>query len=495
MLAFENQLFTPINMQQSNSVVRILLVDDDEEDYLITSEYIRRIPGKKFIIDWCPGYEEALTKICNSDYDIYFVDYLMSPRTGLELLEDAVRNSCDEPIILLTGKGNHQIDIQAMEAGAFDYLIKTELSVEKMERSIRYALGRTSSIKALKSSERKFRSFFEKSKDAVFLADDELFFKDINAAMTALFGYAKDELMERSLYEILSQKDDKSVICDLLSKQHLVDDLEIELLTKDHQRRPAILSMSKERDVHGNIYVQGIIHDITNLRKAEKANLQVEKLSAMGRLARILAHEIRNPLNNINLSVEQLRTSAPEEELGIFFDIITRNSKTINDLISELLNSARPTDITLEHYSLQTILDQAIDLAIDRIKLKKIKLEFSYPEYPAMILADAEKLKIAFLNIIINSLEAMQEDSGLLRISLSERLGEYLVMIEDNGTGISDEHIARLFEPYFTSKKDGLGLGLATTLNIIQSHKGLIEVQTKPGAGTMFSMKFKKIAS
>jgi signal transduction histidine kinase len=269
----------------------------------------------------------------------------------------------------------------------------------------------------------------------------------------------------------------------------------MELLTKERERKPCIISLTKEMDGHERFYVQGIIHDITNLRKAEKANLQVEKLSAMGRLARILAHEIRNPLNNINLSVEQLTGDNPAEESRIFFDIITRNSKTINDLISELLNSSRPTDIVLEHYSLQAILDHTLELAIDRIKLKKIKLEFNYPESPAMILADAEKLKIAFLNIIINSIEAMEEERGLLRISLSERLGEYLVMIEDNGTGISDEHFSRLFEPYFTSKKDGLGLGLASTLNIIQSHKGLIEVQTKPGSGTIFSMKFKKIAS
>jgi PAS domain S-box-containing protein len=482
-------------MKQSNSPTRILIIDDDEEDFLITSQYIKKIPGKTFEIDWCYDYTIAIQNICTSRYDIYFVDYLMSPKTGLELIQEAAKYSCDEPIILLTGKGNHQIDIQAMEAGAFDYQVKTELSVEKMERCIRYALGKTATLKALKTNERKFRSFFEKSKDAVFLADKDLVFEDANSAMTELVGTSIEALQKSSLYDLLSQQKDRSIICELLHKHNEVNDFEIEILTSYKEKKPCILSVTKEKDEHGKITVQGIIHDITNLRKAEKANLQVEKLSATGRLARILAHEIRNPLNNINLSVEQLSNDDADEDSKIFFDIISRNSKTINDLISELLNSSRPTDISLEHSSLQNILDQTLEQAVDRIRLKKIKMEFNYPESPAMILADSEKLKIAFLNIIINSIEAMEEERGFLRISISERLGEYLVLIEDNGAGISEEHISRLFEPYFTSKKDGLGLGLATTLNIIQSHKGLIEVQTKLGLGTSFSMKFKKVAN
>ena len=221
----------------------------------------------------------------------------------------------------------------------------------------------------------------------------------------------------------------------------------------------------------------------------------MEKLSATGRLARILAHEIRNPLNNINLSVEQLNSDANQEDSKIFFDIISRNSKTINNLISELLNSSRPTDIMLENTALQDILDRALEQAIDRIRLKKIQLELNYPEEPALIRADPAKLKIAFLNIIINSVEAMNEDFGRLRISIGERLGEYIVMITDNGSGISDENISRLFEPYFTSKKNGLGLGLASTLNILQSHKGLVEVQTKVDQGTTFTLRFKKLQS
>ena len=482
-------------MGKSNSIVRILIVDDDEEDFLITSQYIKRIPGRQFVIDWCYQYDEALEKICSSGYDLYFIDYLLGPRTGLELIKDAAKNSCDEPLILLTGKGNHQVDIEAMESGAFDYQIKTELSVEKMERCIRYALDKTSSLKKLKYNETKFRSFFEKSKDAVFLACEDFGFRDVNATMTDLFGYSKEELLSLNLFDLLSNEDDAQFLEEHLCKTNEMNDLEISLLTKNGEKIPSIISVTRERDEHNEVYIQGIIHDITNLRKAEKANLQVEKLSAMGRLARILAHEIRNPLNNINLSVEQLNSDTQSKESKFLFDIIARNSKTINDLISELLNSSRPTDIILQQASLQSIMDQALAQALDRITLKKIQVKSNYPKLPAIIQADADKLKIAFLNVIINSVEAMEEEHGQLHISILEKPGEWLVKIEDNGTGISDENISRLFEPYFTSKKDGLGLGLASTLNIIQSHKGHIEVQTKLDFGTSFLIKFKRASA
>ena len=90
-------------MKITNAPIRILIIDDDEEDYLITSEYIKLIPGRHFIIDWCFDFQEAIDRICHGKYDLYFVDYLMAPRTGLELIQEAAKNSCEEPIILLTG--------------------------------------------------------------------------------------------------------------------------------------------------------------------------------------------------------------------------------------------------------------------------------------------------------------------------------------------------------------------------------------------------------
>ena len=122
--------------------------------------------------------------ILESKYDIYFIDYYLGAKTGLDLMKEALHQNCEQPLILLTGMGNQKIDLEAMQAGAFDYLVKLELNTEKLERCIRYSLERASALKMLRSNERKFRSIFEKSKDAVFLTDQSLVFKDVNYITT-----------------------------------------------------------------------------------------------------------------------------------------------------------------------------------------------------------------------------------------------------------------------------------------------------------------------
>src|SRR5687768_17035638 len=130
----------------NTDAIRILIIDDDEDDFVITSDYIKSIEGGNFVIDWCFRYAEALDRITRKEYDIYFVDYRLGAKTGLDLLKDALSMHCEEPIILLTGKGNRAVDKEAMAVGAFDYLIKSELNTEKIERCIRYSLERAASV-------------------------------------------------------------------------------------------------------------------------------------------------------------------------------------------------------------------------------------------------------------------------------------------------------------------------------------------------------------
>jgi PAS domain S-box-containing protein len=470
--------------------IKILIVDDDQDDFIITSEYIRHIQGNSFSIDWCHKYNEALQHMVSHQYDLYFVDYRLGAKSGVDLLKDALKNNCDEPIILLTGKGNYNVDIEAMQLGAVDYLIKTELTIEKMERSIRYALDRAATMKALKANERKYRSIFEKSKDIVFIADQNLDFKDINEAVSLILEYNKEEILEKNLTDLIDQAQHKRFLQQSIANKQDVNDFELGMRTKSGDRKNCILTITFEETG----YIQGIIHDITNLKRAEKATLQAEKLAAAGRLVRTLAHEVRNPLNNITLSVEQLQQDIQDEAVSLYLSIIHRNSKRISDLISELLNTSKPSEITLEDQVLQFILDDVIASAVDRLTLKRIKLQVSYPDEFLRLKADQEKLKIALLNIVINAIEAMKEEEGKLSIILHSSGNQAVLRISDNGCGISEENISRLFEPYFTQKRNGVGLGLAFTLNILQAHKATIEVSSVLGTGTTFIITFPLIA-
>jgi len=477
-------------MPEYTDKLRVLIVDDDEDDFFITAEYLRQIEDYPFAIDWCYKFSEAVDILKKREYDFYFVDYRLGAKTGLDFLKEAVRIGCEEPIILLTGKGNRTVDIEAMQMGATDYLIKSDLNTDKLERCIRYSLERTSYIKALKANERKYRSMFELSKDAVFIADESLTFKDMNLATTELLGYSEAELLQKSIYNFMTDEASRTLLQKILYEDGEVNDLEIELQCKNGEKRACIFSATVPLDTPGQIYYQGLIHDITNLRKAEKANLLVEKINATGRLVRTLAHEVRNPLNNINMSVEQLAHEQVNEESGMFLEIIQRNSKRIGDLITELLDTSRPTELVFEKCTLQSVMDDSISESLDRITLQRINMQIRYSDEPSYIMANREKLKIAFLNIIINAVEAMPKNTGELHISVTNVKNTGTVIITDNGCGIPEENISRLFEPYFTSKRNGMGLGLAATLNILQSHKANIDVTSVVGKGTTFSISF-----
>jgi two-component system, sporulation sensor kinase E len=475
------------SMHNFNKTIRILIVEDDDEDFFITSSLIKSIPDWNFQTDWCFKYDEALDHVCKKNYDLYFVDYFLGAKTGLDLLKEAVQLDCDVPFILLTGKGNYSVDLEAMQYGAADYLIKDELTTEILERSIRYAIEKAHNTKILRESEHKYRGIFEHSRDAVFLTDHDLNFTTINPATIDLLGYSHDELLRLSLYELIADKELVSSIKKQIEQKTAINDMEIALIPKNGEEIICIFSaVSMSSSQHH--FVQAILHDITKLRSAEKSLITSEKLAAVGRIATTLAHEIRNPLTNIGLSLEFLEKQSVSEEQVSYFEIISRNTVRINETITELLNSARPISINLKKENLQEILENSINIARDRIVLKNIQLEVHYPEHEVYINADFTKMKVALLNIIINAIEAIQQD-GRLSISVRLQHPNCEIKIVDNGIGMSKDSLKWLFEPYFTSKVNGIGLGLATTLNILQGHGARIDVDSVEGRGTTFSVR------
>ena len=475
-------------MSSTQKPVRVLIIDDDEDDYFITSDYLNSIPGKSFIIDWCYTYADAIGHIKNAQHDIYLVDYRLGVKTGIDVIKEAVALQCDEPIILLTSKGDFRIDVEAMKQGAFDYLLKADLNSEKLERSIRYAIDRASSLRALKANEKKYRNVFDNSKDAVFVTDGDFYFTEVNQAFCDLMCVKKNVLLQMHLDNLMTDNVSKKTLTNRLEQEGTIKDFEIEIKTNEGENRHCVLSATREINLEGEVYYQGILHDITFIRRAERLTLQAEKLAAAGRLVRTLAHEVRNPINNINLAVEQLIVNNLKEEDDLYLDIIHRNSNRINELIKELLLSSRPAEIEMSQCTFQSLIDEVLDAAIDRINLKHIHLSVNLPQQTIVIECDKQKLVMALLNIVINAIEAMQDETGKLIIDAQTFQNKLILYITDNGSGISEENLPRLFEPYFTSKRNGIGLGLAATLNIIQSHRGTIEATSLEKKGTTFTI-------
>jgi len=470
--------------------IKIAIIDDDEDDFLLISDCIKDIYDRDFVIDWYRNYDTAIDQIRLKSYHIYFVDYFLDGKTGLDLLKQAAAIKFDRPIILLTGFGSREIDEQAMKSGATDYLIKSEITAEKMERCIRYSLQRTTFLEELKSREAKYRTLFEGSKDAVFIADTRLFFIEVNNAGNALLETKDGTLFGNSLYDFIDNEVQKARIRDLVKSWGKIDDLEIKIKKINSEVRTCLLSLYVLNQDESSAIVHGIIRDITDMRKAEQANALAEKMQANERLARVLAHEIRNPLNNILLSVEMLLPDVNEEGHKNLLGIMERNSLRINNIISELLSLTNHGQLSLEKLSLQIIMEESLKLASDRLQLQKILVEKDYPENPIIISADKSKLVLAFTNILINAAEAMEVEKGRLNIHMTSAKGIHTTVIKDNGRGIPKEHLSKLFEPLFTLKKNGLGLGLTASYSIMQAHKANMHVESTEGEGTSFFIQF-----
>ncbi len=234
------------------------------------------------------------------------------------------------------------------------------------------------------------------------------------------------------------------------------------------------------------------ISDLDSANKELIEMRRIEKFAATGRIARNIAHEVRNPLTNINLAIAQLKSDLPEvdENAAILFDMVNRNSQRINQLITELLNATRFAELTYQPATVNNLLDEALELAKDRIALKQITIEKKYAPEKLIISADREKMKIALLNLLVNAVEAIPEKTGIIKINTRNEAGKCLIEITDNGIGMDAIALSKLFEPYFTTKQKGNGLGLTNTQNIILNHKGSIHVESSPGKGSSFILRF-----
>lgn len=478
------------------NLIKIAIIDDDEDDFFIITDYIKSIEGANLKVEWVQDYESAIKEIKAKNYNIYFIDYRLGNETGLVLLREAISSGCEEPIVLLTGKGNRSIDIMAMQSGATDYLVKSDLSTEKLERCIRYSLERASVLKELKERENKYRNLFEGSKDTVLITDESLKIMEANHAASALFGPESRSFINQNLCDFIRDKEQQNKIREKIRQKVLVTDMEIEVVSSSKtETRPCLLSITFQKKPDDKYLLHCIIHDITNLKRAELANLQAQKLAANEKLMRVIAHEIRNPLNNISLSVEHLalsdETGGMQKEL---MNIIRRNCSRINKSITELLDITRTGELDFQKHTLQDIMDESIAAVSDRIGLQNVDVKKNFQDNPLEISADKSKLKIAFSNILINAIEAMngKTDKGQLAVSLQSSPELLTVSIKDNGIGIAEENIPKLFEPFFTLKKNGIGLGLATSYSILQCHNASIQVESKLNKGTNFIIHFNR---
>jgi two-component system, cell cycle sensor histidine kinase and response regulator CckA len=485
----------------NNDPIRVLLVDDDEDDYILTRDWFGEFQVAGCELSWIDNYQAAKDAIAAQNHDIYLVDYRLGIHSGLELLREAVANGCSSPIILLTGQGDREIDLEAMKAGAADYLEKSQLTAPLLERSIRYAMER-------KQTEQKIRqqaALLDIATDAIFVhdIDDPVLFW--NKAAEDLYGWKKAEVIGKKTHELWHENNQP-----LLQEafQHLMQhgSWEGELHQRTKSGKEIIVESRWTLVQNFGNRPQSILvvnTDITQKKQLESQFLRAQRLESIGTLASGIAHDLNNVLAPIMMTAQLLESQMHDERSRRLLPILISNAKRGASLVNQVLSFTRGlkgerTLLQLKHLIIE------IQQIIKETFPKSIEVTSQIPPHLWTVSGDATQLHQVLMNLCVNARDAMPKggnlkilaenllvDENYARMNIDTQIGSYVVItVMDTGMGISPEILDRIFEPFFTTKETGkgTGLGLSTVMGIINSHGGFVKVQSQPGKGSQFQV-------
>ncbi len=228
------------------------------------------------------------------------------------------------------------------------------------------------------------------------------------------------------------------------------------------------------------------------MQEANRKLVQAEKLASIGRISAGIAHEIRNPLTSVKLNIQKMFGSEHLDNIEKDYLTISQEGiKQIENFIKEMLNFTRVSKLNINRFSMEQIINESVKMMIDSLELKKVLLEKDFQKGVPQVNVDGDKLRQVILNILHNAYEAVDE-GGRIRISLSylkAELGEKVrIKISDDGIGILDKDFENIFEPFYTTKVSGIGLGLANARKIIEQHNGSLRNVKKEGRGSSFEI-------
>jgi signal transduction histidine kinase len=222
----------------------------------------------------------------------------------------------------------------------------------------------------------------------------------------------------------------------------------------------------------------------------EKEVLRTEKQASLDELTASFAHEIRNPIAAAKSLVQQMGEDPTSNENVEYAKVALDELARVERSVSHLLKYAKETDYAFENVGLASVLDHALTEMRAKLEANQVSVSRNYIGGPT-VRADADKLRQVFTNVIDNSIDAMESNAGERRLEfgiVNLHPGTASVVIRDNGCGIAEDKLAKIFNPFYTTKKNGTGLGMGIAKKVMDAHSGRIEVQSKPGTGTEFRL-------
>ncbi len=492
-----------------NYSVRVLLVDDDEDDYILTRDLLSESQGTRFDLEWVSTWDLALEVMGQNQHDVYLLDYRLGEHNGLDLLRQAIANGCRAPIILLTGQGDRDIDVEAMKAGAADYLDKTQIRAPWLERSIRYALER-------RRAEQKIReqaALLDVATDAILVQNlqDQIVFW--NKGAQRMYGWKAEEALGQDANQLLCKAEDLSRLEELRTLVALEGSWYGELKQVKKDGKEMIVEsrwtlVQNEQDKPISILI--VNTDITEKKQLEAQFLRAQRMESIGTLASGIAHDLNNVLAPILMSVQLLSLKLHDDQTRQWLKILEDNARRGAELVKQVVSFARGVKGERTLVQVRHIISEIKQIAKETFP-KSIDVLTDIAQDLWTVSGDATQLHQVLMNLCVNARDALLDggtlsisaknlvfDEQSARMNLEAKPSPYIVIkVSDTGTGIPPEILDRIFDPFFTTKElgKGTGLGLSTVLGIVKSHGGFVNVLSRLGEGTTFEVYLPALAA
>jgi PAS domain S-box-containing protein len=443
-------------------------------------------------------------ELSRDQFDVALSDVRLPDANGLSLLP-VFRSAGDglAEVLLVTGNATIDDAITAVDGGAYAYIVKPfkpeELiaSMERAVRQVRSSRAARSLADKIQRRENNLRTLVDTVQALLLVLDDQGRVVQANPAVAKVAGVTQDELVGvHWMTEFVPEADRadvESIFARLVAGESAVVH-ENRVLSRNHNGSPAERFISwrssPARSDSGSLLIYASGLDVTELRDLERRTALAHRLAAVGTLAAGLAHEIRNPLNSARLQLHLLDRRARklgDATLAEPITLVNEEIARLSELVTEFLDFARPTVLAVEVADLSDIARRVVELEAPAASEHGIELSLLAPA-PVELSMDSAKVTQVVLNLVRNAVEAIDE-SGEVTVAVRPDGAGGVLIIRDTGRGISDNVIGRIFEPFFSTKANGTGLGMAIVHSLITQHGGAVSVQNIPEGGAEFRVE------
>ena len=512
MVTGSGAMLVATGIQIAQCPLKVLLVGEKEEDFFLIREILERNSGMlPAELDHARSLDEAHCMLQQKPYELILFEHETGNAEAIRLLTEFHHAGRSVPFILLTENADERTIAELIHSGNWNCVAKSQLDGATLVRSIRSTMALHSMQKEQRSAEeslRKLSSAVEQSPDTVVITDRQGVIEYVNPAFEALTGYSSDEARGRTP-RILKSGEQGPEIYEDMWKTILGGKVFRGILVnrkKNGELYYVEESICPVRDTQGQItHFIANGRDLTDRLRLEAQLLQAQKMDAVGRLAGGVAHDFNNLLTIITSYSELALDDVPEDSpVASKIQEVLLAAKRAAELTRQLLAFSRKQPQALRVVDLNPVV-AAIAKTLPRLIGEDIEFSFTPGQGLSPVRVDPVQMEQVLMNLAANARDAMPE-GGHLRIETSQvhldqdyiqqkpaaiPVGDYAVItVSDDGSGIPREHIAHVFEPFYTTKPagKGTGLGLATVYGIVKQNKGYIWVYSEQGAGTVFKI-------